>query len=171
MKLSPTNPAPAASLWAGALPVAALAAAACCALVIAATASAATLETPYYATKVEHPEGVGTRFGERGHAAGDLNEDGVGDFFVTGTGYSEPIGFEQRRVYAMSGSDRSLIYKIDPPTREVSSASLEFFADAIAVVDDLSAPRDGVSELAVGNTFGGRVYIFEGKTGELLRII
>lgn len=113
---------------------------------------------PYRASMVDHPDGQS--WGARGAATGDLNGDGVNDLFVKGVGPQALCG---PAIYALSGADRSELYRIDPP-----SCTGGF--DVISPLGDVNG--DAVLDVVLGTGFSGKeAYVFSGKNGALMHAL
>lgn len=157
---------------------------------------AATPDTPYALTRVAAPDAQPSgRFGDRMASAGDLNGDGVPDFWVGD--YSLSVGglTHAGRVYAISGKDRSVLYTINSPEPQSSTAPFSGFGWSVSNLGDVNG--DGVADIAVGsirhdvyvghdaqgnpntgacgtpepngcNEGQGRAWVFSGKDGKLL---
>ncbi len=125
------------------LVVAALACAA--SLVIPATGLGATPDTVYDPVRIEspNPQAQG-RFGERSALAGDMDGDGIGDFWVSA--FQEDVGAAKLagRVYLISGRTRSVIDSVASPEPQSGQA----FGFTVASPGDLNG--DGRSDLVVG---------------------
>lgn len=118
-------------------------------LLLASTGLAATPETPYAPVRVEAPEPQDQgRWGERSAPAGDIDGDGVGDFYMsafqhsvgTATGTATRAG----RVYLISGRTRSVIRSFTSPEPQ----SGQRFGFTVNSPGDLSG--DGKRDLVVG---------------------
>jgi Ca2+-binding RTX toxin-like protein len=158
----------------------------------APVALGATTETPYDAHRVgaPDPQALG-RYGDRLETAGDINGDGVRDLWVAA--YRHDIGsFENAgRVWALSGADRSVIYRIDSPEPQSSRAGFAGFGWSITNLGDVNG--DGRDDLAAGsvahsvhtgsgapcgapepngcNENQGKAWVFNGATGALLHAL
>lgn len=75
---------------------------------------------------------------------GDLDGDGVPDFFTTNTKAVVSGVNLAGRVYAISGADQQVIYSIDPPSPQPAKQ----FGFYISVPGDVDG--DGISDVAVG---------------------
>lgn len=137
----------------------------------AAAAQPGTSPRGYDAVAVEAPDPQsGGRWGERTAAAGDIDGDGVPDFFVGNPNLATDAGDNSGRVYLMSGKDRSVIYQIDSPQPQADSK----FGFGITVLGDVNG--DGTPDLLVGtdsqdvgdNTDQGRAWVFSGSDGAML---
>ncbi|HWC85318.1 MAG TPA: FG-GAP-like repeat-containing protein [Solirubrobacteraceae bacterium] len=113
-------------------------------------------------------------FGERLRTIGDVNGNGANDILVANVHYNfsstlTGVG----RLWIFDGRTRELIRSIDDPAPQVN-ARFGFWSAALGDVNgdgvpDFVTSADGQSVGA--NTNEGEVYIFSGKTGELLRTI
>jgi Ca2+-binding RTX toxin-like protein len=155
--------------------------------VAAPSAFAASPSTPYDLFQERSPDPQPTgRFGER-HAAAraDLDGDGVNDYFIGDLSETVNGVNNAGRVYAISGRTRRVIYIIPSPDIQADSQ----FGFFIQVLGDVSG--DGKPDIAVGtqtqdttpsgapctpsangcNKDQGKVWVFSGRTGELLYAI
>ena len=170
--------------------VLALGAVACAALggLGAARALAAGPDTPYDVSKIAAPDPqLGGRFGDRMVRAGDLNHDGVEDFWVADYRQGFAGLASAGAVYAISGKDRSVLYRIDTPEPQATMNFFGGFGFRITNLGDVNG--DGVDDLAVGsvthnvnaitgegcqagepncNVGQGKAWVFDGATGKLL---
>ncbi len=152
-------------------------------------ALAATPTTPYDLTSVDTPfPQLKGRFGERHAATGDIDGDGVNDYFIGDL--SEDVGTlpNAGRVYAISGKTRAVIYSVLSPEMQ-AGAQFGFFISVLGDVDgdgssDLAVGTDGQDVRASGqscmipdppappppgcNDGQGKAWVFSGKTGTLL---
>ncbi len=147
-------------------------------LIVAVTAGGASLgmassalATTYQAVRIEspNPQAQG-RFGERSALAGDIDGDGVPDFWVSA--FQEDVGSATKagRVYLISGRTRKVIYSVTSPEPQSNQA----FGFSLAAIGDVN--HDGKTDFAVGayaHTDGsfqrtGKVWVYEGATGALL---
>jgi hypothetical protein len=106
----------------------------------------------------------GGRFGHAIADAGDLDHDGTTDLVIGSPGPGTTAG----RVYLFSGRTGTLIRRID------GAAAADGFGFAVSGAGDLN--HDGCAEIVVGATGqdsggngAGRVYVFSGIDGSLLR--
>ncbi|MDQ6805995.1 MAG: FG-GAP-like repeat-containing protein [Actinomycetota bacterium] len=150
----------------------------------ASSAVAATQGLPTYtATPIFSPNPQATPdsvnvfssgFGERLRTIGDVNGNGAKDILVANVHYNfsstlTGVG----RLWIFDGRTRELIRSIDDPAPQVN-ARFGFWSAALGDVNgdgvpDFVTSADGQN---VGpNTNQGEVYIFSGRTGELLRTI
>lgn len=123
-----------------------------------------TIESP--------PHGEKTWFGSEVTGLGDVNGDGAGDFVVGAKGRSAGDSSFVGRAYIMSGADGSLLHTLTSPTQGAVSS----FGYTVAGIGDVTG--DGVEDVGIGsgeavnNTTGaGRVHLFDGKNGQLVRSI
>ncbi|MBI3811090.1 MAG: FG-GAP repeat protein [Nitrospirae bacterium] len=96
---------------------------------------------------------------------GDVNGDGVPDVIV-GSPHNSPNGVSDAgSVYVYSGSNGSLIFKINGL---VAGAEL---GTSVALIGDING--DGREDFAAGapRQGGGAVYVFSGATGQVLYTI
>ncbi len=130
-----------------------------------------TPATPYEMTRVDSPNPQGTgRWAERLAAAGDLNDDGVNDFFVGALSETVGANNNQGRAYAVSGRTFTVLYTIDSPEPQ-AGAQFAFF---ISSPGDLT--RDGKSDVVIGtnaqdvgaNADQGAAWAFNGSDGSVL---
>ncbi len=111
---------------------------------------AATPATPFDTFRLEAPDPqTGGSFGQRMKAAGDLDGDGVQDVWITA--YSLDVGGmnDVGRAYAISGKTRALLYVIDSPEPQSSTAAFAGFGWSLTGLGDVDG--DGVNDLAVGS--------------------
>lgn len=101
-------------------------------------------------------------------AAGDLNHDGFDDFYIGAPGTNPGNAWNTGSVFAVSGSDSSLLFQRDG-TRAYGS-----FGKSIANAGDVNG--DGTMDLVVGAPAGGlfyaydpgEVFVYSGTDGSLL---
>lgn len=153
-----------------------------CALVSFSTGSivgfGATPNTNYASVPSHAPDPANkNRWGERIVTAGDLNGDGVSDVWVGQPRALVDGLVNAGRVYAIDGKSLTtgtpkVLYRLKSPNPE-AQASFGFF---ISNIGDING--DGFADLAVGTDSEtvngvrqGRVYIYSGKTGTLLKTI
>jgi len=105
----------------------------------------------------------GAAFGNAVAAAGDVDRDGVPDLLVGAFGQGE-----SGQAFVFSGKTGKMLYTLQAPRRQSGAG----FGWAVAALGDLTG--DGISELAVGafaQEGRGRVFVFNGQTGKLLRTL
>ena len=103
-------------------------------------------------------------FGFSVASAGDVDKDGTTDFLVGAFGQDDGSG----KVFAFSGKDGKLLYSVQAPQRQTGAG----FGWAVVSLGDLSGdgtPDFGVGAFAQEGT--GRVFVFSGRDGKLLRTI
>ena len=130
---------------------------------------------------------------EEGHfgisvaALGDVDSDGVADFLVgadgkdIGGGGSSPVNANGQQnpdaptgtanvgqAFVFSGKTGALIRTLNNPADGYSAAGAGF-GTAVANAGDLNL--DGVTDMIVGAPGKGQVFVFNGKTGDLLYLI
>ena len=100
-------------------------------------------------------------------AVGDVNGDGKGDLAV-GAPFEDVGGSQdQGQAYVFSGANGSLLLTLDTPNPRASGN----FGSSVAVGD---VNGEGKGDIAVGAPWedvGGRVYVFSGADGSLLRTL
>lgn len=82
-------------------------------LVTASTGLAASPDTVYEAVRIEAPDPQAQgRFGERSASAGDIDGDGVGDFWMSA--FQQDVGVVPLAgcVYLISGRTREVVYSV-----------------------------------------------------------
>ncbi|MGH2898967.1 MAG: integrin alpha, partial [Solirubrobacteraceae bacterium] len=120
-----------------------------------------------------------SNFGERLRALGDVDGDGVRDLLVSSSNYDGPnpaggLLANSGRVYIFSGRTRQLLRVIEPPTPQ-SGGKLGFWDANVGDVNgdgraDFASSAPGyLPDLATITI--GRVYIFSGATGAVLRTL
>jgi HYDIN/CFA65/VesB family protein/FG-GAP repeat protein len=108
----------------------------------------------------------------------DLTGDGRGDIAIAAPRENEtvPPHDSRGRVYVFDGVSGNLIHMLASPYEE--GAWENFFGISVEGVPDING--DGLGEIIVGDALGdaggtpdyaGRVYLFDGSTGELLQEI
>lgn len=111
----------------------------------------------------------GDRLGSAVSGVGDLDGDAVPDILVGVPNHAGLAGPNAGRVYALSGADGAIVYVLD------GDKLGDRFGASVAGIDDVN--EDGVADFLVGadradGTGGdgdaGRVYVFDGATGDLL---
>lgn len=130
-----------------------------------------TSQRPYEVAVLEAPDPQsGGRWGERTAVAGDVDGDGVSDFFVGDPNLDAGDQENAGRVYLISGRDRSVLYRIDSPQQQANAK----FGFAVTVLGDIS--DDGTSDLVVGTDSQdvgshidqGKAWVFSGADGAML---
>ncbi len=138
------------------------------------TAQGATPSTTYDEVAVDAPDGQATgRWAERLATAGDINNDGVADYFVAAPSHTLGGLNNAGRVYLMNGRTRDVLYRIDSPEPQ-ADAQFGFYIAAFGDVDG-----DGETDIAIGtdaqnvglNTRQGRAWVFSGANGGLLHTL
>jgi hypothetical protein len=117
-----------------------------------------------------NPESQGG-FGWAVSEAGDLDGDGYGDVIVGA--YKEDGGaLVAGRAYVFSGDEGSVIHTLQSPSPEYSA----YFGVSVARLGDVSG--DGVDDIVIGALLedggavrAGRVYVFSGQDGGLIRAL
>lgn len=130
------------------------------------------------------------RFGARIGLAGDVNRDGVGDLIVGAQGNDAPAGCgdvspapagcgkDRGQAFIFNGRNGRLIRTLNVPPRDVPSCSTGCsFGGSVQGPGDVDG--DGVPDQLVdafgykagGNALQGRMYVFSGRTGRLIRTI
>jgi hypothetical protein len=133
-------------------------------------ALAATADTQYDVVPVDSPDPqFGAGFGSR-LAVGDVTGDGVDDVFTSSQG-QRIANDESRRgmVTLINGATREAVYNVTNPDPKTPNPSFGF---EIGVIPDLNG--DGLGDLVAGvgsqdvdgNVGQGRLYVFDGRTGE-----
>ncbi|MDQ6617277.1 MAG: FG-GAP-like repeat-containing protein [Actinomycetota bacterium] len=156
---------------------------------------------PYVPTRIDSPLQPAHRWGERlvsatlpgplggnGVTAGDLNGNGVNDFWTADPFATIGTNANQGRVYAVDGKTKQVIYTIDSPAPQAGAA----FGFYISTPGDVNG--DGIPDLVVGtdaqnvpvqpglggcatpaapepngcNEKQGEAWVFSGATGTLL---
>lgn len=140
---------------------------------LTAAAPAATPATAYDALAIDTPDPqTAGRWGERTAMAGDIDGDGVNDFFAASPFYSSSTTTDNNRgrVYLISGKTRQVLYRIDSPQPQ-DAAAFGFYISAFG-----DANGDGKTDVAVGtdaqtvgaNSRQGKAWVFSGANGDLL---
>jgi len=110
-----------------------------------------------------HGEGGAESLGSRVVAAGDIDADGVGDFFVTAFRWSHPRDLVHAgRVIAVSGAQGKVLWIVH------GSAADERLGFALGRTDDWD--EDGLDDIVVGSpgaTPGGAVRVLSSRTGKI----
>ena len=145
----------------------------------------ATSDTPYdlLETRAPSPQPTG-RFGERHAAAGDLNGDGVNDYFIAANSQDVLGVANAGRVFAMSGRTLSVLWTTASPEVQ-AAANFGFFISNLGDVngdgsDDLAVGTDAQDTTAAGasctttppnpacNVDQGKAWVLNGRTGAVL---
>ncbi len=106
-------------------------------------------------------------------APGDVNGDGIPDYYANGFLQNGPTGLDSAgRAFVFSGKDGSLLYEVKDPTPSAGGQ----FGFSMAKTD---YNKDGTPDLYVGQTphhvggagidQSGGTYVFNGKDGSLLK--
>lgn len=110
----------------------------------------------------------GDQFGSGVAGLGDINADGIPDFAI-GASWGDPLGRRDAgRIYAVSGADGSLIYRL------LGEASGDEFGSRMKAAADFDG--DGISDLLVGIYLAdpdgiraaGSAYLYSGAGGGLI---
>jgi hypothetical protein len=108
------------------------------------------------------------RFGASIAGMGDLDGDGTADFLVGAPGEQVGSSAKAGRAYLFSGENGGAIYTLTAPDPVADG----YFGTAVATLDAVTG--DGIPEIAIG-AIGpnrkGRVYLFNGREGTLLRTL
>ena len=104
-------------------------------------------------------------------AMSDVNKDGEADIAVAAYGENVGPNLDQGRVYVFDGATGALIHVLDTPNPQSGG----LFGHSLAMGD---ANGDGRAEIATssledvgGMTDQGRVYLFDGASGTLIRTV
>jgi hypothetical protein len=107
------------------------------------------------------------RFGSAIASIGDTNGDGIGEVVVGAPGERADAGSEVGRAYVFSGANGELLHTLVSPNAQSNGR----FGEAVS--GGLDVNRDGAGDLLVGApseaSSAGRVYVFSGADGSLLR--
>jgi hypothetical protein len=102
-------------------------------------------------------------FGFSVASAGDVNKDGTPDFLIGAFGQDR-----SGKAFVCNGKDGKLLYALQAPQRQSGAG----FGWSVASLGDLT--NDGVPDIGVGafaQDGNGRVFLFNGSDGKLLRTI
>jgi len=144
----------------------------CVALTLGGTgALAADADTQYDLVPVDSPApGTASRFADR-LTVGDVTGDGITDVFAYAIAVDGAAN--AGKVVLINGATQEIEYELTSPDVE-AGADFGFF---ISVPGDVNG--DGLDDLAVGtndqdvdgNVDAGRMYVFDGPTGDLIHRI
>lgn len=117
-----------------------------------------------------NPERYGL-FGGAVAGVGDVSGDGTPDVAVGAHEEAVADRGKAGRAYVLSGADGRVLRTLRSPNPQEGG----FFGESVAGIGDVDG--DGTGEVAVGapaeragrSSAGGRVYLFDGESGELLR--
>jgi len=137
-------------------------------LLVAAPAQAAVPEYDVFEIPSPQPQ-QGGLFGERMRTLGDVDGDGARDVLISSNRFDDRVG----RVYVYSGRTRGLLQTIGSPSPQVGASFGFWTANLGSDVDE-----DGVADFVVSSPGQvidgekvGQVYVFSGRTGDLVRTI
>jgi len=113
-------------------------------------------------------------FGERLRTIGDVNGNGANDVLVSNVHYNlSPTLTAAGRLWIFDGRTRALIRSIDDPQPQ-ANARFGFWSAALGDVDGDGVPdfvTSADNQTVGANTGQGEVFIFSGRTGQLVRTI
>ncbi len=105
-------------------------------------------------------------------AAGDLNNDGKADVIVGAGNETVGVNTSEGRAYAFSGATGGLLFTFSTPNHQ---ASAQFGYSVAAGDTNLDSKADvvvgSIGETVAGNSAQGRVYVFSGADGSVLRTL
>jgi Ca2+-binding RTX toxin-like protein len=143
--------------------------------------------TGAFIERIENPATpqTNTRFGARIGRAGDVSKpgadgaavsgkDGVPDLIVGDSAYNYEEVRDQGRAYIFDGATRKLFRTLDVPAADRSSCKEKVCSFGAAVQGPGDVDKDGVEDQLVGahgQESQGRMYVFSGQTGDLIRAI
>ena len=119
-----------------------------------------------------NPNPLGSAFGERIRALGDVNRDGVRDLLVSNVRFDRNGLTDVGRMWIFSGRTRALLRTIDHPDPQ-TGAQFGFWSARLGDVNADGTPDfvTSASGQTVGGVRQGQVYVISGQTGAALRTL